>query len=197
MTRLKPLLEQLKLVPNQLTAARLLLVPIMWALALEGRSQAVGIGLALSFLTDFGDGFVARRLRQTSAFGSKFDSIVDGLIGPSALCWLLLLQPAAIRDHLVLAGLWVAVTYASLIVGLVKFRRFANLHLRSARAACVVQYAFLVDAFAAAPYEPVLLYAAAGAGIVASLESLVLQLRRCTVDEHIRSLAVLGRGEAG
>ena len=69
-----------------------------------------------------------------------------------------------------------------------KFRRVANLHLQSARLACVVQYAFLVDAFVAPPCEPVLLYAAAVAGIVSSLESLVLQLTRSRVDEHARSL---------
>ena len=119
--------------------------------------------------------------------------MVDATIGPSALCWLLLLEPDVLREHWLLAATWVAITYASLVVGLVKFRRFANLHLRSARLACVVQYAFLVDAFAAAPYEPILLYAAAAAGIVASLESLVLQLTRSRVDEHIGSLV---RGEA-
>jgi phosphatidylglycerophosphate synthase len=179
---------QLRLVPNVLTSIRLLLVPLMWTAALEGSPRAVGVGLALSFWLDFGDGFAARRLGQATAFGSKFDSIVDSTIGPSALCWLLLLEPAALQDHWLLAATWVAVTYASLVVGLVKFRRLANLHLQSARLACVVQYAFLVDAFAAAPYEPILLYAAAGAGIVASLESLVLQLRRSRVDEHLGSL---------
>jgi phosphatidylglycerophosphate synthase len=179
---------QLRLVPNVLTSLRLLLVPVMWIAALEGRPRAVGVGLALSFWLDFGDGFAARRLGQTTAFGSKFDSIVDSMIGPSALCWLLLLEPAAIQEHWLLAATWVGVTYTSLVVGLVKFRRFANLHLQSARIACVIQYAFLVDVFVAAPYEPLLLYAAAGAGIVASLESLVLQLRRSRVDEHVRSI---------
>ena len=182
------LAAQLRLVPNVLTSLRLLLLPLMWVAALEHAPLAVGVGLALSFWLDFADGFAARRLRQATAFGSKFDSIVDSMIGPSALCWLLLLEPAAIREHWLLAASWVAVTYTSLAVGLVKFRRLANLHLQSARYACVVQYAFLVDAFVAAPYAPVLLYAAAGAGIVASAESLAIQLLRSRVDEHLRSV---------
>ena len=182
------LLQQLRLVPNQLTAGRLLLLPVLWVCAFAGWSRAIGIGLALSFLSDFGDGFVARRLGQTSAFGSKFDSYVDGFIGPSAIAWLLLLHPETLLDHKVLAATWFAITYVSLVVGLAKFRRFANLHLQSARIACVVQYAFLVDAFVAPPCEPALLYAAAGAGIVSSLESLVLQLTRSRVDEHAGSI---------
>jgi phosphatidylglycerophosphate synthase len=193
--RLAGLGAHLRLVPNLLTSVRLLLIPLMWAAALEGQPRIVGVGLALSFWLDFADGFVARRLRQTTAFGSKFDSIVDGMIAPSALCWLLLLEPAAIYDHWLLGASWVAVTYTSLTVGLVKFRRFANLHLQSARYACVVQYAFLVDAFIAAPYEPILLYAAVGAGIVASVESLILQLCRSRVDEHLGSILPLPRRE--
>ena len=182
------LARQLRLVPNQLTAARLVLLPFLWVFAIAGWSRAIGIGLALCFFLDFGDGFVARRLGQASAFGSKFDSYVDAFIGPSAIAWLLLLHPETLLDHKLLAATWFAITYASLVLGVVKFRRVANLHLQSARLACVVQYAFLVDAFVAPPCEPVLLYAAAVAGIVSSLESLVLQLTRSRVDEHARSL---------
>jgi phosphatidylglycerophosphate synthase len=182
------MISELRLIPNQLTAARLVLLAVLWGFALAGDDLAVGVGLAVSFALDFGDGYVARRLHQTSAFGSKFDSAADGLIGPSAIAWLLLLQSRAILDHLALWLVWFAITYTSLGIGLIKFRRFANLHLQSSRVACVIQYAFLVDAFAAAPYQPVLLYAAAGAGLVSSLETLSLQLARTRVDEHLFSV---------
>ena len=182
------MIRELRKIPNQMTAARLLLLPVLWILAVRGNALAVGIGLAVSFWLDFADGFVARRLGQTSNFGSKFDSIVDGFIGPSAMAWLLLIQPHTILDHLWIWGTWFVLTYGSLLLGLLKFRRFANLHLQSSRIACVIQYAFLVDAFAAAPYAPLLLYAAAGAGIISSLETLILQLTTRHVDEHRYSL---------
>ena len=76
------MISELRRLPNQLTAARLVLIPILWGFALTRNSLAVGIGLAVCFALDFGDGFVARRLHQTSSFGSKFDSAVDGLVGP-------------------------------------------------------------------------------------------------------------------
>jgi len=190
---MRRLLCELRLVPNQLTAARLVLVPALWALALDGQRLAVGIGLAVCFLTDFGDGFVARRLGQTSSFGSDFDSKVDQLIGPSAIAWILLFEPSAFLDNLGPAVAWLAITYASTLVGLVKFRRADNLHLQSARIAAVVQYAFIVDVFVAPPYEPILLYAAAGMGILASLESLVLQLTQHHVREGMGSLLLVAR----
>lgn len=186
-------LAELRLVPNQLTALRLLLLPAMWFFALEGWALPVGIGLAVCFVTDFGDGYVARRLGQTSSFGSKFDSAVDAFIGPSAIVWLFLLEPDLILGHLPLLAAWFVVTYASAVVGMLKHGRFANLHLQSSRIACVVQYAFLVDVFVTASYEPVLLYAAAAAGIASSLETLVLQLTRIQVDEHQGSILYAAR----
>ncbi len=182
------LLAELRSPPNLLTAARLVLVALLWGFALSGHSVVVGIGLGLAFLTDVADGYLARRLNRVSAFGSKFDSIVDGTVGPSAIVWILFLQPEVVTHHLVLAGLWVAATYASLAIGLVRNRRFANLHLQSSRIACVVQYAFLVDVFVASSYSPPLLYVAAALGIYSSVETLVLQLAFDDVSDQERSL---------
>jgi phosphatidylglycerophosphate synthase len=182
------LLAQLRLVPNQLTAVRLLLIPVLWWCALTGHALAVGVGLALAFLTDVGDGFLARRLGLGSAFGARFDSIADGLIGPSVLVWLLLLKPGVVLDHWVLFATWIGLTYASMAVGLARFHRFANLHLYSSKVAAIAQYAFIVDAFVTSAYSPALLYLAAGLGIASSTETLVLQLALDRVDEHQGSI---------
>jgi phosphatidylglycerophosphate synthase len=184
---------ELRFLPNQLTAARLALIPILWVAALLGHQTLVGAGLALSFALDWGDGVAARRLGLSSAFGSRFDSITDGLLAPCAIAWLLILEPDPFLDHWVLALTWFGLTYTSIALGLFKFKRFANLHLQSARAACVFQYAFAVDTLVAPPYLPGLMYAAAGAGLLASLESLVLQLVRTDVHERLGSLLFSGR----
>jgi CDP-diacylglycerol--glycerol-3-phosphate 3-phosphatidyltransferase len=186
-SRLRPIMRELRRLPNQFTVARLVLVFVLWGFALAGDSFTVGVGLGIAFLTDVADGFAARRLNQVTQFGSKLDSLVDGLVAPSAIAWLLMLEPDVVRDHIFLAGIWVAVTYASLAVGLLRHRRFANLHLRSSRIACVAQYAFLVDVFIADGYSPMLMYLAAGFGILSSTETLLLQLAFDRVDEKERS----------
>jgi cardiolipin synthase len=180
-------LGELRSVPNLFTAARLILVVILWGFALAGNALVVGLGLALAFISDVADGYAARRLNRVTPFGSKFDSLVDSLVAPSAIAWLLMLEPDVVRDHALLAGVWVADTYTSHAVGLLRHRRFANLHLRSSRIACVAQYAFLVDVFVAGSYSPALLYLAAGLGILSSVETLVLQLAFDSVDERERS----------
>jgi len=180
-------LYELRYLPNQFTAARLVLIVVLWGFALAGNAVAVGVGLGLAFVTDVADGYAARHLNRTSSFGSKFDSVVDGLVAPSAIAWLLMLKPEVVLDHKLLAGVWVTTTYASLVLGLVRHRRFANLHLQSSRIACVAQYVFLVDVFVASSYSPLLLYLAAGLGIYSSVETLVLQLALDNVTEGERS----------
>jgi len=180
--------QHLKTVPNQLTAFRLVLLPVMWALALWRLPVYVGIALVVSFVFDYLDGFFARRLKQTSDFGSKFDSLVDNLLIPSTLIWLGLLRPEVYQEHI---GLWVAAIaayYASVLLGVVKFHRFANLHLKSRLYGSVVMVLFVAQALVMARYSAWLFYLAIALFILSSLEGFLLQLVSPQVDAHMGSI---------
>ncbi|HMK36755.1 MAG TPA: CDP-diacylglycerol--glycerol-3-phosphate 3-phosphatidyltransferase [Desulfomonilaceae bacterium] len=83
-----------KHLPNFLTMGRLVLVPpIVILLFFEGRipsAVAGGIFLVAS-LTDFFDGFVARRFEVESSFGRFLDPIADKVLVSSALIMLIAL----------------------------------------------------------------------------------------------------------
>ncbi len=68
-------------IPNLFTLLRLLCLPVfIWLLfGLESR-QAAAWMLGLLGATDWVDGYLARRLGQTSEFGKKFDPTVDRLL---------------------------------------------------------------------------------------------------------------------
>ncbi len=80
--------------PNILTLARIAATPVIAAAAaIDGSagSLAAAILFALAGLTDWLDGFLARRLGQTSAFGAMFDPIADKLqvgVTLGVLLWL-------------------------------------------------------------------------------------------------------------
>lgn len=64
-------------IPNLLTLARLLLVPVFLFLVIKDRLLQGAVVFLAAALTDVLDGFIARRYRQTSAFGANFDPFVD------------------------------------------------------------------------------------------------------------------------
>ena len=98
--------------PNLLTWLRILLIPLVigvfyvpddW-LTLQGRnSTAAGLFVAAA-LTDWLDGYLARRLNQTSAFGAFLDPVADKLVVAAALIMLVSLGRVGAVVAMVIIG---------------------------------------------------------------------------------------------
>ena len=75
-------------VPNALTVARLVALPFFWVLlagAPDGHSVAAGVLFAAASLTDWFDGYLARRLNYSTRFGRMADPLADRLLIDSAV----------------------------------------------------------------------------------------------------------------
>jgi CDP-diacylglycerol--glycerol-3-phosphate 3-phosphatidyltransferase len=75
-------------VPNALTLLRILLIPVLvvvYYLPVGWSSYAAAATFALAGITDWLDGYLARRLAQTSAFGAFLDPVADKLMVAVAL----------------------------------------------------------------------------------------------------------------
>ncbi len=75
-------------IPNILTLLRVALIPVLVLLAylpFEWRYWAVAVVFALAAITDWFDGYLARALNQTSAFGRFLDPVADKLMVAAAL----------------------------------------------------------------------------------------------------------------
>ncbi|AMB58731.1 CDP-alcohol phosphatidyltransferase family protein [Microterricola viridarii] len=66
-------------VPNVLSFARLLLVPVFLVLLIQGKDAAALVVLVISSVTDFLDGYIARRFNQQSRLGQLLDPAADRL----------------------------------------------------------------------------------------------------------------------
>jgi CDP-diacylglycerol--glycerol-3-phosphate 3-phosphatidyltransferase len=80
-------------IPNSLTWARIVLIPLFlgvfylphdWLSPSEQNSFAT-VAFVLAALTDWLDGYLARKLAQTSAFGAFLDPVADKLMVAAAL----------------------------------------------------------------------------------------------------------------
>ncbi|MDN3518543.1 CDP-diacylglycerol--glycerol-3-phosphate 3-phosphatidyltransferase [Aquisalimonas lutea] len=83
--------------PNSLTLARIAMIPIfglVFFLPVGWSGFAAASVFALAAVTDWLDGWLARRLQQTSAFGAFLDPVADKLMVAVALVALVAVNPS-------------------------------------------------------------------------------------------------------
>jgi phosphatidylglycerophosphate synthase len=170
---------------NQMTTLRLFMIPLLWVVAALGKPAHLGIGVAVAGSTDVLDGYLARRSGQTTAFGSRLDSIADHLLTLSTALWLLWLRPDFVREQLLALLLWGALGVLVLLVGWARFRRLGDLHLYSAKLAGTAGYLFAIWLLIFGSYHPAVFAVVIGLCYFSALESLVALLLRRGVDEHM------------
>jgi phosphatidylglycerophosphate synthase len=181
---LAELRRHLSTLPNQLTATRLALVPVLWFLAVFNRPVLLGVGVAVAAATDVLDGWLSRRWHQTSDFGSRLDSVADHLLAISVTLWLVLLRPFFFREQSWPLVAWAAFALFVLAVSWVKFRRFVDLHLYTAKAAVFLAFCFGIPLLVLGRYSRVQFWITLGACFLSALESLLVILTSREVDEH-------------
>ncbi|MDY7094019.1 MAG: CDP-diacylglycerol--glycerol-3-phosphate 3-phosphatidyltransferase [Acidobacteriota bacterium] len=107
--------------PNLLTLLRILLVPILVVVLLTKfpEKEFVGLGLfLLAALTDFLDGFLARRNRQVTRLGKLLDPAADKMLTSAAFISLVEMNPEA-------TPAWIVVTIISREFAVGALRSFA------------------------------------------------------------------------
>ncbi len=87
-------------IPNLLTSLRILLIPILvivfYLFPLEWRYFGSAVVFALASLTDWLDGYLARKLGQMTPFGAFLDPVADKLVVAVALVLLVEVHASAI-----------------------------------------------------------------------------------------------------
>ena len=105
-------------VPNLVTLSRIILIPLIigiyylpddWV-ALDKRNLFATTVFILAALTDWLDGYLARRLNQMSAFGAFLDPVADKLIVAGALLVLLQLERVESLVAFIIIGREIAVS---------------------------------------------------------------------------------------
>ena len=125
-------------IPNILSLSRLALVPVLINLAYFGKAQAFLAVLAISLLSDVFDGYLARKLNQTSELGAKLNSWGDVLTYGCMILGLYWIWPQVFAQQvwfLVAATLSFVVPVA---YALGKFGEYPSYHTLGAKTAAVL-----------------------------------------------------------
>jgi cardiolipin synthase len=104
--------------PNLVTLSRIILIPLLvglyyvpdsW-LSDHARNVAATLVFIFAGMTDWLDGYLARRLNQMSAFGAFLDPVADKLIVVGALVVLLFLNRVDMLVALIIIGREIAIS---------------------------------------------------------------------------------------
>lgn len=159
--------------PNALTLARLLTVPLLGWFAADGNERAFAWLLTACLLGDVVDGILARLLNATTPLGAQLDSVADSLLFFAAIVGTLVFHLDDVAAHVVVFSLVPLAWAAENAAALARYGRLSSFHTYLSRAAAVLMGLFIVCLFLFTFVTP-LLYAAAGLLLVATLEEFVL-----------------------
>jgi len=159
---------------NSITLYRFLSAPVLVFLIFGQHTDLFKWMLAISFFTDAIDGFLARKFKVTSVFGSRLDSIADDLTILAAIIGLFVLKIEFIKRNLVIVMVLALLLVLQNVLALIRYHKISSFHTYLAKAAAVLQGSFLILMFFLA--EPVypLFYAAAIISILDLLEEIIL-----------------------
>ena len=102
-------------IPNLLTWARILLIPLVVGvyylpLTLTEQNFIATAAFLVAAITDWVDGWLARKLNQTSAFGAFLDPVADKLMVAAALVVLVRLDRADVMLAFIIIGREIAIS---------------------------------------------------------------------------------------
>jgi CDP-diacylglycerol--glycerol-3-phosphate 3-phosphatidyltransferase len=134
-------------VVNSITGYRILAAPVLIILVLTNHQDIFKWLLGVSFLTDMADGILARKLRVTSLFGSKMDSIGDDLTIIAALVGAFVFKHEFFAGYLGIILVMLGLFVVQIVLALIKYKRATNFHTYMAKLAAWYQGCFLVLLF--------------------------------------------------
>lgn len=160
-------------VPNALSVARALAVPVLMVLALRGERAAFTWVLIPALLSDVFDGLIARLFALESKLGAILDSVADSLLMFVCVYGIWVFHPEVIREHAWLCGTAVGLWALEDLLALLRYRRLSSFHTYLSKIVANL-LGFFIGWLFLFGFEPWMLYLAAGSSIVASLEEIVL-----------------------
>ena len=160
--------------PNAVSMIRLLMAPVMIALALSGEAWWFIAAVLFAGFTDVLDGFLARTLDQITEFGSHLDSWGDFAVYTCMAVGAWLLWPdIVLREKLWFFAIVTSFT-VPVIVGLVKFRKLTSYHSISVKIAVLATYIGYILLFTEVDALPFRI--AAVLCLIAGIEEIIITL---------------------
>ncbi len=134
-------------IPNIITSYRLVIDPVILYFIISGNERLFAIFLIINLLSDALDGFIARRLKQETEIGAKLDGFADNFTYVLAFIGIFVFRMDDIRPHMVSFIIMIIMLVSTVIVSLIKFRKFPTYHLYTTKAGGYIEGGFFISLF--------------------------------------------------
>jgi CDP-diacylglycerol--glycerol-3-phosphate 3-phosphatidyltransferase len=133
--------------PNLISFARILSVPVLLVLAFRGQEEPFKWLLLAALLSDILDGLLARAFALVSALGATLDSIGDSLLMVAAAYGVWVFHHGFVQEHgptvLFVLGLWVL----EMLVSFWRYGKLSSFHAYSVRVGAYLLGIFVMVLF--------------------------------------------------
>jgi cardiolipin synthase len=178
--------QELLRIPNLISATRILIAPLLFAFAFRQMETWFLAALIFSGLTDVADGYVARKLNQTSALGAHLDSWGDFVIYSTMAACAWILWPELTDEVLLYCALILCSFLLPVCLGLIKFGKFTGYHTWGVKIAVLVTFAGYILLYAGIAQWPFVL--ASVLCVIAGAEEILITLVMRHERTDVRSL---------
>jgi CDP-diacylglycerol--glycerol-3-phosphate 3-phosphatidyltransferase len=162
-------------IPNIITSYRLVIDPVILYFIISGNERLFAIFLIINLLSDALDGFLARRLKQETEIGAKLDGFADNFTYVLAFIGIFVFRMDDIRPHMVSFIIMITMLVSTVIVSLIKFRKFPTYHLYTTKAGGYIEGGFFISLFTIG-FIPVFYYFMLAWAIMGAIECIAINL---------------------
>ncbi len=174
-------------IPNLITSYRLLMVPVILYFVISGQEKLFAIFLVINLLSDIIDGYIARRFKMTTELGAKLDSFADNFNYVLAFIGLFIFKMDDLRPHLVSFIIFTSMLVLTVIVPLIKFRKFPSFHLYTTKIGGYIQGFFFVCLFTIGFITP-FYYLMIVWGIIGAIECITIDMLIPEMRSNVKGL---------
>ena len=162
-------------IPNVITSYRLFMAPVILYFIISGQEKLFAIFLVINLLTDAVDGYIARRFKMETEIGARLDAFADYFTYILVFIGLFVFRLDELKPYLVSAVIFISMLVLTVIVSLIKFRKFHSYHTIIEKSGGYVQALFFIGLFTVGLIVP-LYYFMIVLGILGAIETIAIDI---------------------
>jgi len=179
--------ENILNIPNAISFYRLIMFPVILALAIANKEQWFIVLICISLISDILDGSIARFFNLQTRFGAGLDNLADIGTYILALYGLFRFRWEPVEPHAWFLFLFLGIFVLSYIVSFIRFGKIPGLHLYGGVSAGYVQGLFFFVLFVWG-FIPWFYFLAIGWGILAYTEKIIVLLHLDDIKPGVKGL---------